>query len=65
MPDFKKEGDLVCEALVREIYHAKRWTAIVEAWMALLSVREMQKNHRIELEHFCTHSAGATKEVEK
>lgn len=35
------EASLVREALVREIHEAKRWSAVVEAWQALLKVREM------------------------
>lgn len=35
------DEQLVCEALVREIGKAKRWTAVVEAWKALLKVRHM------------------------
>ena len=37
------EGDLICEALVREIRHARRWMAVREAWYALLHVRAMQE----------------------
>jgi len=41
------ERDLICEALVREIRDASRWSAVVEAWDALLKVRRMA-NSRIE-----------------
>ena len=41
--DFKKQGDLVCEALVREIGRANRWKAVQEGWDALLHVRAMQE----------------------
>lgn len=38
-----RECDLVCEALVREIRDAKRWSAVVEAWEALLAVRRQTR----------------------
>ena len=47
---FQREEDLICEALVREIGRASRWSARVEAWDALLSTRqegEMLRNERI------------------
>jgi len=56
--DFKKEGDLICEALVREMYQSRRWTAIVEAWQALMHVRQQQKNHCAEMEHLCRTPSG-------
>lgn len=43
MDTIVNERDLVCEALVREIRDASRWSAIVEAWNALLHVRHMSK----------------------
>ncbi len=36
-----KEESLVCEALVREIGRADRWSAVMDAWKALLHVRRM------------------------
>ena len=42
--------DLVCEALVREIRLASRWSAVVEAWKALLHVRRMAKGLIEEME---------------
>lgn len=46
-----QEADLVCEALVREIGRAGRWSAIVEAWEALLTVRHMQRQREREDAH--------------
>jgi hypothetical protein len=37
--NIQREEDLICEALVREIGGASRWSARVEAWEALLSTR--------------------------
>ena len=37
------ECSLVCEALVREIRDAQRWSAVVEAWEALLRVRQQHQ----------------------
>jgi len=42
---------LICEALVREIGRAQRWSAIEEAWSALLHVRQMGENLRQEEEN--------------
>lgn len=42
--NLKKEESLICEALVREIAKANRWSAVVEAWYALLRVRLMAKD---------------------
>lgn len=36
-----KEESLVCEALVREIGQATRWSAVLEGFNALLHVRHM------------------------
>ena len=44
------EGQLICEALVREIGQAKRWLAVVEAWQALLHVRRMEDHRQWEME---------------
>ena len=46
----ESEESLICEALVREIGKAKRWSAIIDAWQALLYVRlkakELQKEYK-------------------
>ena len=39
--NIRKKRTLVCEALVREILHANRWSAVEEAWRALLKVRRL------------------------
>ena len=45
------ESQLVREALVREIRDAPRWSAVIEAWHALLSVRRkadaLLKEHKV------------------
>lgn len=51
----KDEMELVCEALVREIGSATRWSAVREAWFALLHVRHMWKQIHGERDH----SAGS------
>lgn len=59
MPDSNRpevEGDLICEALVREIGQASRWVAVREAWQALLTVRRMQKEMLDEQKLFKTPS---------
>lgn len=43
MDTIVNQRDLICEALVREIRDASRWSAVVEAWDALLKVRRMSK----------------------
>jgi len=48
---FETEESLVCEALVREIALAKRWSAVIEAWDALLKVRRMAKDLKSECLH--------------
>lgn len=53
---FDKQEYLICEALVREISRAPRWTAIVHAWEALLSVRQMA--HTMRQETHLHHSFG-------
>ena len=53
------EAQLICEALVREIRDAERWSAVVEAWEALLKVRHMARDMERELEHL---GAGATQQ---
>lgn len=45
------ESEQVCEALVREIANAKRWTAVVDAWKALLNVRRMTRDMEAERAH--------------
>ena len=45
---FQREEDLICEALVREIGRASRWSARVEAWDALLSTRREGQSLRDE-----------------
>lgn len=47
----RREADLVCEALVREINSASRWTAVVDAWQALVHVRRMAREMEAEREH--------------
>lgn len=51
MNNIQTEEDLICEALVREIGRASRWSARVEAWTALLSTRREGENLRREQEH--------------
>ena len=48
MNNIQNEEDLICEALVREIGRASRWSARVEAWQALLSTRHEGKCLRQE-----------------
>jgi len=47
----ESEYQLIREALVREIRDAKRWSAVVEAWDALLSVGRKAKNLIAEQRH--------------
>lgn len=42
--DYPDSLSLICEALVREIRAARRWSTIEEAWTALLHVRQMARN---------------------
>lgn len=51
-----KQEHLICEALVREIGRAARWVAIVQAWEALLHVRQMA--HTMQQETRLHHSFG-------
>ena len=44
----EKEEALICEALVREINNATRWSAVIEAWLALLRVRRMASEMKKE-----------------
>ncbi len=41
-PEIIREADLVCEALVREINRASRWSHVLDAWRALLNVRRIE-----------------------
>ena len=47
--NIENEEALICEAIVREIGLATRWSAIYEAWHALLHVRLMAKQMKEEL----------------
>ncbi|KKK70860.1 hypothetical protein LCGC14_2919720 [marine sediment metagenome] len=47
-----KEESLVCEALVREIGRADRWSAVMDGWEALLHVRHMASAMHIEARMF-------------
>ena len=47
-----KEESLVCEALVREIRRAQRWSAVMDGWEALLHVRHMANGMHIEARKF-------------
>lgn len=49
-PPFQDEADLIAEALVREIASAQRWSAVVDAWNALLRVRHMSRQMLEELD---------------
>jgi len=55
--NIQREEDLICEALVREIGGASRWSARVEAWEALLSTRREGESLRREQAHL---SGGAS-----
>jgi hypothetical protein len=46
--DIQTEEDLICEALVREIGRANRWSARVDAWEALLATRREGESLRQE-----------------
>lgn len=41
--DINREADLICEAILREIDRAGRWSHVTDAWKALLTVRRMEK----------------------
>ena len=47
-----KEESLVCEALVREIGRAQRWSAVMDGWEALLRVRHMADAMHVEARMF-------------
>ena len=55
-----EDESLICEALVREIGRATRWTAIVEAWEALMYVRLMAAAMASERDHLATGSVSPT-----
>jgi hypothetical protein len=46
----EKQEPLICEALVREIILAQRWSAVIETWEALLHVRQMAKSMKSEMD---------------
>jgi len=48
--EIELEEALVCEALVREIGQATRWSAALDAWNALMHVRKMAYSRRREQE---------------
>ena len=48
----EKEESLVCEALVREIGKADRWSAVMDGWHALLHVRHMASAMHMEAATF-------------
>lgn len=50
-----KEESLVCEALVREMGKADRWSAVMDTWEALLHVRHMANAMHIEARKFQEH----------
>ena len=52
MDNLENEESLACEALVREINRATRWTAVLGAWQALLNVRRMAAAMHKEAELF-------------
>jgi hypothetical protein len=58
--DIQREEDLICEALVREIGRASRWSARVEAWRALLSTRREGESLRREQEHLADNTASSS-----
>lgn len=49
--DVEVQCELICGALVREIGRAQRWSAVKEAWDALLSVRRMARALLAEQEY--------------
>lgn len=49
--DFGRQADLVCEALCKEIASASRWSAVENAWYAILQVRRMEKSLVAEQAH--------------
>ena len=61
MDKIEKKESLICECLVREIIRAKRWSAVEEAWQAILKVRLMGKQLRKELGELFPSAATAGK----
>jgi NAD-specific glutamate dehydrogenase len=59
------EEALVCEALVREIGRADRWSAVTEAWDALLHVRRMGESLRAEVERLQPCAEGLMTDSQK
>ena len=49
-PDIGVQSQLIQEALVKRIRDADRWSAVTEAWEALLKVQRMEKDMRTERE---------------
>lgn len=60
--DYGIQADAVCKVLCREIANAKRWSAIVDAWQAILTVRRMEKELRAEQEYLNPASTPRVKE---
>ena len=54
----EQESQLVREALVREIRDASRWSAVSEAWHALLHVRQMSEELIKEQKMLAAHQHG-------
>ena len=50
-PQIENEADLIVEALVKEIARGCRWSAMVEAWQAILTVRRIAGNLEAERKH--------------
>ena len=44
MAEYPPNESVICEALVREISYAGRWSAVENAWRALLHVRAMAES---------------------
>ena len=55
-----QEEALICEALVREIGRAGRWSAVIDGFNALLHVRHMADNMQKEDQMFQEASRGQT-----
>jgi len=58
MNQFDKQGDVICEAIVRELGNCKRWSAVQEAHRALLNVRRMQKQLSDEQKYYDKTATG-------
>ena len=61
----KIDMQLVCETLVKEIESAQRWSAVMDAWRALLKVRRMGTEliSEIEEKEPCAHGLPDTEEA--